>query len=569
MNNHRENAMTKKLFDDAAISEISKKKESWQKRCYQAQEEHQKEFKTLSGLPVQPLYTAADVENMSYMRDLGFPGEEPFIRGVHPTMYRGRTWTQRQLAGFGPPEETNKRYKYLLEMGATGINGVFDYPTLRGYDSTDPEARADAGRGGVSIDTIEDMRILFDGIPIEKVSTSMVTCQPICNIIIQSMYFANAKARGIPLDALTGTNQNDFMMETAIAIAPGVLPPEASFKLSCDGIEYCTKYAPRWNPISFAGYNYREAGCTAVQEAAFTMANAIACSEEMILRGYDIDSFAPRLSFFFSAHSDFFEEIAKYRAARRLWARILKNRFRAKNPRSLMLRFHVQTAGVSLTAQQPLNNVARVAYQVLSAVLGGAQSIHADGYDEALCCPTELSSVTALRTQQILQHETRVTHTVDPLGGSYFLESLTNQLEERMAALIEEIDQKGGIIEAVKNGWIHKEIADSAYAFQHTVESGEQLIVGVNSFRLEDEVLPVSLFEVPETLVIQEKKLKMIKKKRNTSTVQKALDEISRSCDNGTNMMEKIVEAVPAYLTEGEIANVLKKCYGMWNPPLF
>lgn len=561
--------MTKKLFDAQAITEIGKKKESWQKRCYKPQEEHPIEFKTLSGIPVQPLYTASDVENMSYMKDLGFPGEEPFLRGVHPTMYRGRTWTQRQLAGFGPPEETNKRYKYLLEMGATGINGVFDYPTLRGYDSTDPEARADAGRGGVSIDTIEDMRILFDGIPIEKISTSMVTCQPICNIIIQSMYFANAKARGIPLDTLAGTNQNDFMMETAIAIAPGVLPPEASFKLSCDGIEYCTKYATRWNPISFAGYNYREAGCTAIQEAAFTMANAIACSEEMILRGYDIDSFAPRLSFFFSAHSDFFEEIAKYRAARRLWGKIMKSRFKAKNPRSLMLRFHVQTAGVSLTAQQPLNNIARVAYQALSAVLGGAQSIHADGYDEALCCPTELSSVTALRTQQILQHETRVTHTVDPVGGSYFLESLTNELENRMAALIEKIDQNGGIIEAVKKGWIHKEIADSAYAFQHTVESGEQLIVGVNSFQMEDEVLPVGLFEVPETIAIQEKKLKMIKKKRSTTAVQKALDEISRSCEQGDNMMEKIVQAVPAYLTEGEIAKVLKKCYGIWNPPLF
>jgi len=360
------------LFDENAITEINRQKNQWREQAYKGTESTTRPFETLSGIPVEPIYTPADTARMDYLNDLGFPGQEPYVRGVHPTMYRGRAWTLRQLAGFGPPEETNKRYKFLLKEGATGINGVFDYPTLRGFDSTDPFARADVGRGGVAIDTIEDMRILFDGISIDKISSSLVTCQPICNITVQSMYFANAQMRNIPLDKLMGTSQNDFLMETAITISPELLPPKASFKLSCDAIEYCTKHVPRWNPISFAGYNYREAGCSAPQEVAFVIANAIACSEELIRRGLSIDSFAPRLSFFLSAHNDFFEEIAKYRAARRIWFRIMKERFGAKNPRSLTLRFHVQTAGVALTAQQPLNNIARAAYHALSAVLGGA-----------------------------------------------------------------------------------------------------------------------------------------------------------------------------------------------------
>jgi methylmalonyl-CoA mutase N-terminal domain/subunit len=515
------------------------------------------------------LYTPEDIANLDYLGDLGFPGEEPYVRGVHPNMYRGRTWTLRQLAGFGPPEETNARYKFLLKEGATGINGVFDYPTLRGYDSTDPLARADAGRGGVSIDTLEDMKILFDGIPIEEVSTSLVTCQPICNISVQSMYFANAQNRGVPLDKLTGTSQNDFLMETTITIAPEVLPPEISFKLSCDAIEYCTKYVPRWNPISFAGYNYREAGCTAVQEVAFVIANATACTEELIRRGLDVDSFAPRLSFFLSAHSDFFEEIAKYRAARKVWFRIMKERFGAKNPRSQALRFHVQTAGVALTAQQPLNNIARASYHALSAVLGGAQSVHIDAYDEALCTPTELSSLTALRTNQIMQLETRVTHTIDPLGGSYFVESLTNQLEKRIATLLEEIEQIGGIVKAVETGWAHSEISNSAYEYQQAIESGKIPVVGVNCFQIEDEELPIDLFEVPETLKRQEKKLTQIKKERDASRVQQALDAIARCCDKDENLMEVIVDSVKAHVTEGEISRTLKKFYGTWNPPLF
>lgn len=558
-----------KLFNDKAIKEIKQETERWQEQVYPTKNEQETAFETLSGLPVEPLYTPEDIANLDYLGDLGFPGEEPYIRGVHPNMYRGRTWTLRQLAGFGPPEETNARYKFLLKEGATGINGVFDYPTLRGYDSTDPLARADAGRGGVSIDTLEDMKILFDGIPIEEVSTSLVTCQPICNISVQSMYFANAQNRGVPLDKLTGTSQNDFLMETTITIAPEVLPPKSSFKLSCDAIEYCTKYVPRWNPISFAGYNYREAGCTAIQEVAFVIANATACTEELIRRGLDVDSFAPRLSFFLSAHSDFFEEIAKYRAARKVWFRIMKERFGAKNPRSLAFRFHVQTAGVALTAQQPLNNIARASYHALSAVLGGAQSVHIDAYDEALCTPTELSSLTALRTNQIMQLETRVTHTIDPMGGSYFVESLTNQLEKRIATLLEEIEQMGGIVKAVETGWVHSEISNSAYEYQQAIESGKMPIVGVNCFQIEDEELSIELFEVPETLKRQEKKLRQIKKERDTSRVQQALDAIARCCDKDENLMDVIVDSVKAYVTEGEISRTLKRSYGTWDPPLF
>jgi len=413
------------------------------------------------------------------------------------------------------------------------------------------------------------MRILFDGIPIDQVSTSLVTCQPICNISVQSMYFGNAQNRSIPINALAGTSQNDFLLETVVTIAPGVLPPEYSFKLSCDAIEFCTRHAPRWNPVSYAGYNYRESGCTAVQEVAFVMANAIACTEELLRRGLPLESFAARLSFFLSAHSDFFEEIAKYRAARRLWSKIMKNRFGAKNPRDLMFRFHVQTAGVSLTAQQPLNNVSRAAYQALSAVLGGAQSVHVDSYDEALCTPTELSSLTALRTQQILQLETHVTHTIDPLGGSYFVESLTNQLEARIEAMIEEIDRLGGLVKAVKQGWIHQEIANTAYEYQKAVEAGGMPIVGVNCYRLENEELPFEIFRNPETLAVQEKKLERIKKERSAQKVEKVLGDLGRACDQGDNLMELLVDGVKSYVTEGEISGVLKQHYGVWNPPLF
>jgi methylmalonyl-CoA mutase N-terminal domain/subunit len=534
-----------------------------------AQKEPPVTLQTASGIPLKSVYTPEDISDLDYNRQIGLPGQEPFVRGVYPSMYRGRSWTLRQLAGFGPAEETNKRYKFLLKEGATGINGVFDYPTLRGFDSTDPIARADAGRGGVAIDTLADMQILFDGIPIETTSTSLVTCQPICNISVQSMYFAHAQLSKVPLDRLSGTSQNDFLMETTVTVAPEVLPPRYSFKLSCDAIEYCTRHVPRWNPVSFSGYNYRESGCTAIQEVAFVVSNALACCEELLRRGFDIDSFAPRLSFFLSAHNDFFEEIAKYRAARRIWCRIMQERFAAHDPRSLKFRYHVQTAGVALTAQQPLNNIARAAYHGLAAVLGGAQSLHIDGYDEALCTPTELSALTALRTNQILQLETGVTHTIDPLGGSYFVESLTNQLEEKIIALLEEIEQMGGVVRAVETGWIHREISDAASEYQQAIESGKMPVVGLNCQRVAEEKLPMDLFEVPETLRIQEEKLEKIKKERNPDQVRRALGSIANCCREDGNLMEVIVDSVKSYVTVGEISRTIKDCYGTWNMPLF
>jgi methylmalonyl-CoA mutase N-terminal domain/subunit len=560
---------SEKLFNPEILEEIRKQVITWQQKAFDGSANQDTECYSLSGLPVKALYTPDDLSDLDYDQEIGFPGAEPFVRGVYPSMYRGRGWTLRQLAGFGPAEQTNERYKFLLKEGATGINGVFDYPTLRGFDSTDPIARADVGRGGVAIDTLEDMQILFDGIPIEKISASLVSCNPICNVTLQSMYFANALLRGISLNQLSGTSQNDFLMETVITISTEVLPPRTSFKLCCDAIEYCANDVPRWNPVSFTGYNYREAGCTAIQEVAFVISNAIACCEELIRRGYEIDKFAPRLSFFLSAHNDFFEEIAKYRAARRIWCRLMKERFTAKDPRSLKFRFHVQTAGVALTAQQPLNNIARSAYHGLAAVLGGAQSVHIDGYDEALCTPTKLSALTALRTNQILQLETGTTNTIDPLGGSYFVESLTNQLEEKIVELIEKIEDLGGIVKAVENGWIHKEISNAAYDYQAAVEAGKIPIVGLNCHRVEEEKLPMDLFEVPETLKVQEKKLINIKKKRDKKQVQQALDAIARCCNEDGNLMEVIVEAVKSYVTEGEISRTIKDRYGTWNAPLF
>ncbi|MHB8763379.1 MAG: acyl-CoA mutase large subunit family protein [Deferrisomatales bacterium] len=525
--------------------------------------------RTGSGIPVEPLYTPRHLAGLDYLRDLGFPGEFPYRRGVYPDMYRGRAWTQRQLAGFGPAEETNRRYKFLLAQGADGVNGVFDYPTLRGYDSTDPEARADAGRGGVAIDTLEDMGALFDGIPVDRVSASLVTCQPVGNITVQSMYFANAQARGVALGALAGTSQNDFLMETAVAAAPECLPPRASFRLCCDAIEFCARRAPRWNPVSFAGYNYREAGCTAVQEVALTLANALACCDELLARGLPVDAFAPRLSFFLSGHNDLFEEVAKYRAARALWARLVRERYAPADPRSLRFRFHVQTAGAALTAQQPLNNVARSAYHALAAVLGGAQSVHVDGYDEALCTPTELSAVTALRTQQILRLETGVTRTADPLAGSYFVETLTREMEARVQTLLAEIEGRGGLVKAVEDGWVHRVIADAAYDHQRAVDAGEIPVVGVNCHRAEDETCPVEFFQVPETLAVQEAKLRRVRADRDPAAAARALEAVSRACESGANLMEAAVEAVKTRVTQGEVTRVLKAAWGTWQPQVF
>lgn len=541
-------------------------KAGWIEKCYPSKLERKSRFTTLSGIPIEPIYTAEDLGELDYERALGYPGEPPFTRGIHPTMYRGRLWTMRQLAGFGPPEETNTRYKLLLSQGANGINGVFDYPTLRGFDSDHPEAQADAGRGGVAIDSLEDMMILFEGIPIDEVSVSLVTCQPVGTVPVLAMYLAQAEKRKIAFEKLSGTTQNDFLLETAVTIGWNILPPRYSFKLSCDVIEYCVKHVPRWNPISIAGYNYREAGADAVQELGLCLAHGIACVEELLLRGMAVDDFAPRISFFLNSHNDFFEEIAKFRAARRLWCKIMTERFEAKDPRSKKFRFHVQTAGSALTAQQPLNNITRAAYHALAAVLGGAQSVHIDGYDEALCTPTEASALLALRTQQILQHETNVTSTVDPLGGSFFVESLTNEMERRVTDYIAKIESLGGIVEATGKGWVHDEIADSAMEYQRAVESGEMPVIGVNCHVTEDQ--PVEIFAQPETLNLQKAKLSELRKRRNEAAVRAALEGVRKACSKMENVMPSVIEAARSWATVGEIAQVFRDEWGGWDPPL-
>ena len=542
-------------------------KQAWLQTCYPFHLERKSHFTSLSGIPLQPLYSREDLRHFEAETELGYPGEPPFTRGIHPTMYRGRLWTMRQLAGFGSPEETNRRYRLLLSHGATGINSTFDYPTLRGFDSDHPEAEADVGRGGVAIDSLEDLHLLFEAIPLDKISVSLVTCNPIGTVPVLAMYLALATERGIPWDRLKGTTQNDFLMETAVTIGLETLPPQYSFKLSCDAIEYCVKNVPGWNPISIAGYNYREAGANAVQELGLCLAHGIACVEELVRRGLAAAAAASRLSFFLNAHNDFFEEIAKYRAARRLWCRIMTERFQVREPKAKKFRFHVQTAGSALTAQQPLNNIARAAYHALAAVLGGAQSVHIDGYDEALCTPTESSALIALRTQQILQHETNVTATVDPLGGSYFVESLTNEMEQRVLDYLGQIENQGGIVAAVASGWVHAEIADSAVAYQRAIETKEMLVVGVNCFTVEDEQ-PVEIFCSPETGPRQKSKLQELRNRRDSAAVGLALEDVRLACHRLENLMPAVIQAVKTYATEGEITDIFRQEWGVWDPPL-
>ena len=563
----KKNLKSHSLFNQDEIRLVERNKRTWSERSYGKTKERATSFQTLSGIHVDPLYTPSDIPDSDYSADLGFPGEEPYTRGVYPTMYRSRLWTMRQLAGFGIPEDTNERLKFLLAQGATGVNITFDYPTLRGYNSDDPIAEGDAGRGGVAIDSLSDMEALFSGIPVNEVSVSLVTCNPIVAVPLISMYFAAAEKRGLKPAELAGTTQNDFLMETAVTVAPEVLPPKHSFKLSCDVIEHCTQHAPKWNPISYAGYNYREAGATAIQELAFVFSHAIACIEEMIRRGWGVDVFTPRLSFFLSAHNDFFEEIAKYRAARRIWYKIMKERFKAESPRSHAFRFHVQTAGVSLTAQQPLNNISRAAYQALAAVLGGAQSLHIDGYDEALCTPTQQAALTALRTQQILQHETNVVSTVDPLGGSYYVEHLTNEIEKRVWDYVEKIDKMGGIVLATEKGWVHGELSKSAFEYHNMIESGEMKVIGVNCFTMKEEEA-TEIFVTPETIKKQEVKLDKLRRERDDVKVQRTLDRIREGCKRTKNVVPLVTEAVKSQTTLGEITNVFKEEFGVWKTPL-
>jgi len=548
------------------IKRIAEERKRWESttvpKWIETRPERQKEFYTISGIPVKRIYTPEDIKDMDYMRDLGFPGEYPFTRGIHATMYRGRIWTMRQFSGFGTAEQTNKRFKYLLKEGETGLSIAFDYPTIMGYDSDHPMARGEVGRCGVAISSLKDMEILLDGIPLDKVTTSMTINGPTAMIL--AMYVAVGDKQGVPREKLGGTVQNDMLKEF-IAQKLVIFPPRPSVKLVCDVIEFCAKYMPKWNPISISGYHIREAGATAVQELAFTLADGITYVEEMLKRGLKVDDFAPRLSFFFASHNNFFEEIAKFRAARRMWAKIMKERFGAKNPRSMWMRMHVQTSGCTLTAQQPLNNVVRVTLQALAAVLGGTQSLHTNSFDEALCLPSELAVRVALRTQQIIAYESGVADVVDPLGGSYYVEWLTNEMEERAWEYIHKIEEMGGVIEAIEKGWLQQEIANSAYKYQREIDTKRRIIVGVNEYTTEEhEEVPLLKID-PKVEEEQIARLQKLRQERDDQKVKQILQKLHDEAEKNVNLMPTIIEAVKAYATLGEICDVLREVYGVYK----
>ncbi|MEB2288200.1 MAG: methylmalonyl-CoA mutase family protein [Anaerolineae bacterium] len=523
------------------------------------------QFTTISGRPVQRLYTPLDAPTLSYSTDLGFPGEYPFTRGIHATGYRGRLWTMRMFAGFGTAEETNARYKYLLAQGNTGLSVAFDLPTLMGYDSDAPQALGEFGKCGVAVSSLQDMEVLFEGIPLGEVSTSMTINSPAAPL--WAFYIAAAERQGIPPGALRGTTQNDILKEYQ-AQKEYVFPPEPSMRLVTDTIEYGARHLPQWNPISISGYHIREAGATAAQELAFTLANGLEYVRWALRRGLAVDDFAPRLSFFFNVHNDFFEEIAKLRAARRIWAREMRQTFGARDPRSWLMRFHTQTAGVSLTAQQPEINVVRVAIQALAAVLGGAQSLHTNSLDEALALPSEQAVTIALRTQQIIAHETGVTHTVDPLGGSFYLERLTNDLEEEAYTYFRRIDDLGGVLACVENGFFQQEIADSAHRFQREVDARQRTIVGVNAFQ-SDEPLRIPLLKMnPQGYERQAARLAALRESRDAVAVGHALDGLRQAAQGTENVMPHLLDAARAYATLGEIMDALREVFGVYREPV-
>lgn len=524
--------------------------------------ERQSAFHTTSGEVIKRLYTPADIADIDYDTEIGYPGQYPYTRGVQNTMYRGRYWTMRMYAGFATAEESNKRYKYLVEQGSGGLSVAFDLPTQIGYDSDHPLSEGEVGKVGVAIDSLADMEILFDGIPLDKVSTSMTINAPAA--VLLAMYIAVAEKQGVNSDLLRGTIQNDILKEY-IARGTYIFPTEPSMRLITDIFEYCSKEVPQWNTISISGYHIREAGSTAAQEVGFTLADGIAYVEAAIKAGLDVDSFAPRLSFFFNAHNDLLEEVAKYRAARKLWAKIMKDRFGAKDPKSMALKFHTQTGGSTLTAQQPDNNIVRVAIQTLAAVLGGTQSLHTNSRDEALALPTEDSVMIALRTQQIVAHESGVTNTVDPLAGSYYIEALTSQIEEKAMTYIKKIDELGGATRAIDLGYIQKEISDAAYTYQKEVENGKQVVVGLNKYQIEEEA-PKGLLRVdPSVGEGQKQKLTDLRAKRDNQKVAASLEALKKACEGTENVMPFILDAVRSYGTLGEICGVMREVFGEYQ----
>jgi len=554
------------MFKEDQLKKAQEEKKKWGgdlSKMLSETPERLPRFTTVSDLEIKGLYTPEDIKDLDYSREVGFPGVFPFTRGVQPSMYRGRLWTMRMFSGLGGPEETNKRFHYLLNHGETGLSIAFHYPTLMGYDSDSPNARGEIGKCGVAVDTLKDMEILFEGIPLDKVTTSM-TINPPASILL-AMYIVMAEKQGVSKKEIGGTIQNDMLKEF-IAQKTFMLPPRPSLRIIVDTIEYCTKEVPRWNTISISGYHIREAGSTAVQELAFTLADGIAYVEAAIERGLDVDDFAPRLSFFFDSHIDFFEEIAKYRAARRIWANVMKERFMAKKPRSWMLRFHTQTAGCSLTAQQPFNNVVRTAYEALAAVLGGTNSLHTNSLDETYAIPTEEAVTIALRTQQILAEETGVTNTIDPLAGSYFIEALTNEMEEKAWDYIRKIDEMGGMVKAIERGYPQMEIAEAAYRFQRQMDANEKVTVGVNKYVTDHP--PITIWRMrPEIEERQIKRLQEVKRTRNNPKVKESLGEIRKASLDGKNLMPHIINAVREYTTIQEICDVWREVFGRYTDP--
>ncbi|UCE33307.1 MAG: methylmalonyl-CoA mutase family protein [Deltaproteobacteria bacterium] len=554
------------MYEKAKIKVLDEEYRRWSETIEHSlakRPERKSDFVNTSGIPVKRAFTPLDVDHLDYMDDLGIPGEYPFTRGVQSTMYRGRFWTMRQYAGFGTAEDTNRRYRFLLEQGQTGLSVAFDLPTQIGYDSDHPLAQGEVGKVGVAIDSLKDMEILFDQIPLDKVSTSMTINAPAA--VLLAMYIGVAEKQGVPAKDLRGTIQNDILKEYS-ARGTYIFPPQPSMRIITDIFSFCAGEVPQWNTISISGYHIREAGSTAVQEVAFTLADGIAYVEAAIGAGLAVDEFAPRLSFFFNAHLDFFEEVAKFRAARKLWAKIMRERFKAEDPRSMMMRFHTQTAGCTLTAKQPKNNIVRVGLQALSAVLGGTQSLHTNSMDEAYCLPSEEAVQVALRTQQLIAHESGVADTVDPLGGSYYVEALTQEIVQRVQRYINKIDELGGAASAIEKGFIQREIQDSAYRYQKEIENDERVVVGVNKFQV-DEQTPMDLLRVdPAVRISQIERLKTLKSERDNSKVRNILSDLGKAAQGDDNLMPFIVAAVKAYATLGEICDELRRVFGEYQP---
>ena len=551
--------------DANSLDSIKRAKDEWNQYAGKVGKRHNVKFTTVSGEPIETLYTPDDIQNLNYLSDIGFPGEFPYTRGVHRNMYRGKLWTMRQFAGFGTPEDTNERFKYLLEHGQTGLSTAFDLPTLMGRDADDPLSEGEVGICGVSISSLADMEILFKGIPLDKASTSMTINAPAAMML--AFYIAVAEKQGVAASLLRGTIQADILKEY-IAQKEWIYPPSPSMRIITDMFIYCTKELPQFNPISISGYHIREAGSTAVQELAFTLSDGFAYVEAGIAAGMDIDEFAPRLSFFFNSHLDFFEEISKFRAARRIWAKRLRYKYGAKNPKSWMLRFHTQTAGCSLTAQQPENNIVRTALEALAGVLGGTQSLHTNSMDETLALPSDKAAKIALRTQQIIAHEVGVANTIDPLAGSYFVEALTTRMEEEAERYFEKIDMLGGVVPAIEEGFFQREIAEAAYRYQSEIDRKEKIIVGVNEYVENEEEIDIPILTItPEVEAKQKRRLAALRHGRNANDVEQAISELQQGAVDGSNLIPLLLKATRAYATLGEMCNALAEHFGIYEEP--